>query len=241
MKHALALVLLFLPLRDEKEELKKALEKTAAAKSYFCQWSDELALMGNARPISGATEWQAPDLVTWRTGLTEIVKKGDVAMSKGKDGWVKADDERRGKAIAAKLKPAHETAKEIVEKIDDPKKGKEAEVNKVKYKVISGTLAGEVLKGLVIAARPTMGMVANAIDWKESKAGVDVLIDKKSGRIFRIAIAGDLKAVPLPIKGASGSNTVAYKHSLEFLEYDTSKPMIDPEVKKTLGIEDEEK
>ncbi len=237
MKHALLAALALFLVRDEKDDLKKALEKTAAAKSYFSQWSDEIALMGNNRPVAGAGEFVAPDLVTFRTGITDIVKKGDKAMCKSKDGWVDAAKDRRNKALAESLKPAHESARAIIEKLADLKKGKEQEVAKVKYRVIAGTLAGDALKEVAKAGRPNFGMLANLIDWKNSKAGVDVLIDKKSGRLFRIAIAGDLKTVETPFSRGQ-AETVAYKHSIEFLEYDTAKPSIDAEVKKALGIEE---
>jgi hypothetical protein len=241
MRTALLTAVLFgVAAGDEKDDLKKALEKTAAAKSYFSQWSDEIALMGNNRPVSGAGEFVAPDLVTFRTGITDIVKKGDKAMCKAKDGWVKAEEDKRNKALAASLKPAHEEARSILEKLEEPKKGKEAEVAKVKYRVVSGSLSGEALKEVAKAGRPNFGTLAAAIDWKSSKVAVDVLIDKKSGRLFRIAMAGDLKLVPLPIGGGrGGSESVGYKHSLEFLQYDEAKPSIDAEVKKALGMEDE--
>jgi hypothetical protein len=233
----LPLMALCLLLRDEKDDLKKAHEKTAALKSYFTQWTEEVSLTGNARPQSGAGEYVAPDLVTYRTGIVEIIKKGDKAMCKGKDGWVKAEEDRRSKPIAAALRPAHEDVKRVLDAIEKPKKGKDAEHQKIKCKVIAGALSGDTLKEIVGTNNRNLGTLARAIDWTSSSGKAEVFIDSKNGWLVKVAVDGTLKAVSF---GGQGGRDVPYKRVVEFLEHDKAKPSIVPEVRKELGIPEPE-
>lgn len=235
MRVLLFVLLLAVTPRDDKEDLKKAREKTAALSSYMVQWHEEWTLLERPRTQGGSSEYVAPDLITFKTGLTEIVKKGDAAMSKTKKGWVKAEEDTRAKSTAAGLKPAHEFLPALFDKIDAPKKGKASDHNKIKCTAYSGTLSGDALRDVLKAWIARLTLPERAIDWANSKTDVEILVNTKEPWVEKITIQGDLKTIA---QGVAGVSTVPFKRTIEYFNHNNDKPDIDPEVRKSLGIEE---
>jgi hypothetical protein len=236
MKTALAaLAVLLLPAGEEKDELKKAYEKTASLSSYFYQWELQTLVKGRAGKQAGAGEYVAPDLLTARTGVLEVVKKGGHAMVRGPKGWVKPEDDPKLQEAADLLKPPHDLVAFVVESLQAPKREKDGEVRKAKCRVTRGTLDGDGLKGLLRAGGGNLDTLEKVIDWKASKTSVQLFVETAGGRLVKMVVESELVVSP---DVAKDQPPVALTRVVEFMELGTAKPSIVPEVRQALGIEE---
>jgi len=236
MKTAIiALLALVAPGGEEKDELKRAYEKTASASSYFYQWELQTLVKGRAGKQAGAGEFVAPDLLTARTGVLEVVKKGDRAMVRGPKGWAKPEDDPKLHEAADQLKPPHELVAYVVESLLTPKREKDAEVRKAKCRVVRGSLDGDGLKGLLRAGGGNLDQLEKVIDWKASRTSVLLFVETAGGHLVKMSVESEL-VVSADV--AQGQPPVVMTRIVEFMELGEAKPSIVPEVKRALGIEE---
>jgi hypothetical protein len=230
-----ALLVLIAPRGEEKDELKKACEKTASASSYFYQWELQTLVKGRAGKQAGAGEFVAPDLLTARTGVLDLVKKGDRAMARGPMGWVKPEEDPKLQEAADHLKPPHELVAYVVESLLTPKRDKDAEVRKAKCRVVRGSLDGDGLKGLLRAGGGNLDQLEKVLDWKASKTSVQLFVEIQGGHLVKMSVESELVISP---DVAKGQPPVVMTRVVEFMELGEAKPSIAPEVKAALGIEE---
>jgi hypothetical protein len=227
------LVALLAPQGQEKNDLKSAYEKTAGLSSYFYQWELQTRVQGQASKQAGAGEYVGPDLLTARTGILEVVKKGDRAMVRGPKGWVKPEEDPKTRDAAELLKPPHELVGFVVESLQSPKRGKEAEVRKAACRTFRGTLDGDGLKGLLRAGGGNLDQLEKLIDWTASKSSVQLFVETAGGRLVKMIVESELV---IPAKVAKDQPPVFVTRTVEFLELGTAKASIAVEVKQELGI-----
>ena len=141
------LVALLLPRADEKDDLKKAYERTAGLKSYFYQWELLTGVKDRVGKQAGAGEYVAPDLLTVRTGILEVVKKGERSRVRATKGWEDPGDDPKLKDAADRLTPPHELVGYVIESLEKPKREKDAELRKVKCRAWRGSSAGTTNRG----------------------------------------------------------------------------------------------
>lgn len=228
---------LLVPHPDEKDDLKKACEKTAGLASYFYQWELQTTVKDRVGKQAGAGEYAAPDLLTVRTGILEVVKKGDRARVRATKGWENPEDDPKLKEAADSLRPPHEMVAYVVDSLEKPKREKEVDLRKVKCRAWRGTLDGDGLKGLLKAGGGNLEALEKLIDWKASKTSVQILVEPAGGRLVRMTVESEL--VPDPkAEGGKNAPPVKMKRVVEFMELDAAKPSIVPEVKEALGIKE---
>lgn len=231
MNSLLALLLAF---ADAGDDLKKAIARTAELGSYFYQWEIETTSRGKPRRTAGAGEYVAPDLLTLRTGILELARKGDRARVKAKEGWVAPEKEPAAQPLLANLKPPHELLAGVLGKAERLSSGKDAECHKVNCKVVRGRISGDALRELVRSGSTNFELFENLLDWEESAASVEAFIDAKNGWLVRVTVAGELK----PNLPEAKRSVVPYKRRVDLLEPGTAKPSLPPEVRKGLGLDD---
>jgi len=227
------LVALLAPPGQEKDELKKAFDKTAGLSSYFYQWELQTRVQGQGSKQAGAGEYVGPDLLTARTGVLEVVKKGTRAMVRGPKGWVKPEDDPKTQEAAELLKPPHELVGFVVDSLQSPKRGKDAEIRKAACRTYRGTLDGDGLKGLLRAGGGNLDQLEKLIDWTASKTAVQLFIESAGGRLVKMVVESELVISPT---AAKDQPPVAVTRTVEFLELGTAKPSIVPAVREELGI-----
>lgn len=224
---------LLLAAGEEAEEIKKALARTGELKSYFYQWEVVTTSGGRPRRVSGAGEYVAPDVVTLRTGVLEIAKKGSRALVKGKDGWAAPAEGDRAGELAGNLKPPHEAFAPVLARLSKPARGKDQERQGAPCRVIRGEVSGEPLKEAVRGVSTNFETFEALIDWEASRASVEVWIGAKDGRLVRVALEGSLK---LALEEKAGP--IPYARNVEILEPGAAKLSLSADVRRKLGIED---
>jgi hypothetical protein len=232
---AAALLLLGLSPLDDKDDLKKAFDKTAALTSYFYQWELTTSVKERSDKLAGAGEFVAPDLLTARTGILELVKKGDRTMARGAKGWVKTDDDSKLKTEAEKLRAPHEIVGYVVDSVEKTAREKDADVRKAKCRVFRGSLDGDGLKGLFRAGGASLDALEKVIDWKASTTTVHLWVEAAEGRLVKMVVESELVISP---EVAKNEPSVKVKRTVEFMELNAAKPSIVPQVKEALGIKD---
>ena len=231
------LVALLLPRADEKDDLKKAYERTAGLKSYFYQWELLTGVKDRVGKQAGAGEYVAPDLLTVRTGILEVVKKGERSRVRATKGWEDPGDDPKLKDAADRLTPPHELVGYVIESLEKPKREKDAELRTVKCRAWRGTLDGDGLKGLLRAGGGNLDALEKLIDWKASKTSVQLLVEPAEGRLVKMTVESEL--VPDPkAEGGKGAPAVKMTRTVEFMELNAAKPSIVPEVREALGIKE---
>lgn len=230
---AFLVVALLAPRGQEKQDLQKAFEKTAALASYFYQWELQTKVQTQLSKQAGAGEFVGPDLLTARTGVLEVVKKGARSMVRGPKGWVKPEDDPKTQEAADLLKPPHELVGFVVESLQSPKRGKDTEVRKAACRTFRGTLDGDGLKGLLRAGGGNLDQLEKLIDWTASKTSVQFYVEAAGGRLVKMVVESELVISP---EAAKNQPPVGVTRTVEFLELGTAKPSIVPAVKQELGI-----
>jgi len=186
---------------------------------------------------AGAGEYVAPDLLTVRTGILEVVKKGERARVRGAKGWQDPGEDPNLKEASDRLTPPHELVGYVVESLEKPKREKDVELRKTKCRVYRGTLDGDGLKGLLRAGGGNLDALEKLIDWKASKTSVQLLVEPVEGRLVKMLVESEL--VPDPkAEGGKGAPPVKMTRTVEFLELNAAKPSIVPEVREALGIKE---
>ena len=219
---------------DEKDDLRKAFEKTAALGSYFYQWELTTSVKDRSDKLAGAGEFVAPDLLTARTGILELVKKGERAMARGAKGWVKPENDAKFKAAAENLRPPHQIVGYVVDSLEKAKREKDGEIRKATCRVVSGSLDADGLKGLFRAGGGSLDSLEKVIDWNASTTSVQLWIDA-DGRRIKMAVESKLV---ISHDVAKNEPPVRVNRTVEFMELNTAKPSIVPEVKDALGIKE---
>lgn len=216
MRCSVLIAVLAVPaLADEKEDLKKAAEKLGAAASYH--W--RMTAKGDHR----AGEYVAPDALTLRTALVEIARKGDRAVAKHKTEWVDIKDhpDPTVRDAASRLDAPHKNVKSLIEGMD--KIARDGET-------YASTVTSRALKAFLGPSFPAA--VVEAIDWEDSTASVEVVINKDDGHLRKIRVIAKLRVNPL----GSKSEIMELDRSLEFFDHGKARLNVPDDVKKKLGL-----
>lgn len=216
MRCCVVLALLALPVfADEKEDLKKASEKLNAAASYHWRVT--------AKNDNRAGEYLSPDALTLRTALVEIARKGDRALAKHKTDWVdiKEHPDPTVRDAAAKLDAPHKNVKSLIEGMDKITRDGET---------YASTVTSGALKSFLGPTFPAA--VVDAIDWEDSTASVEIVVNKDDGHIRKVRVVAKLRVNPL----GSKSEIMEIDRSLEFFDHGKAKLNVPDDVKKKLGV-----
>lgn len=200
---------------DDKEDLKKACDRLGTAPSYHWRLT--------AQDDRRAGEYLAPDVLTLRTALVEIARKGDRALAKHKTDWVDIKDhpDPTVRDAAARLDPPHKNVKSLIEGMDRITRDGETYTSPV-------TPGG--LKGFLGPTFPPS--FVETVDWNDSTGSAEILLDKDSGHIRKIRLVARLRVNPL----GSKSEIMALDRTVEFFDLGQARLDLPEVVKRKLGI-----